>query len=132
MFCNYFPSSNAPKLSLDFHGWPWTHLQRPVSVLGGQQGKGENIRGMDETEFPVLGSCPLQHPSLNPLNYAKSYYRCCGSGKERKVSYLFDNRLWDSVWTDFSIQVQQGIQVTCSAIKQLIWKFSICAYDCSV
>lgn len=46
------------------------------------------------------------------------------------MSYLFDNRLWDSVWTDFSIQVQQGIEVTCSAIEQLIWKLGICADDC--
>lgn len=49
---------------------------------------------------------------------------------EREVSYLFDNRLWDSVRTYFSIQVQQGIQVSCSAVKQLIWKLSICACDC--
>lgn len=97
---------------MHFHGWPWTHPHWPVSVPAGQQEKGEEIGGTDETEFPVLGPSPLQQPS--PLNFVNKWFQfnltdAVALEGEEYLTYLFDNWLWDSVWTNFSIQVQQGI-----------------------
>lgn len=44
-----------------------------ISVPAGQQGKGEEIEGMNE--FPVQEHSPLQHLSLNPLNYVKERFQ---------------------------------------------------------
>lgn len=123
------PGSTSPHLHLRVNSWRSSisldrdHASLELSLV---VGRGEPAFLL---YYPLLlcSACiPLErycHHLLLPYTVAL---------QREKKSYLFDNGLWDCVWSNLCIQVQQGIQVTSSAIKQLIWKFSIHAYDCSL